>query len=112
MKKIIKTIALSLAICLLGSCFGPSTQELANEVEKGIQNWLVENETDLTVRSFTLMHVEGNKYSGIVTIADDEGDADDFKVEVIYDGENVSWEIPNFYQQLFMKGFFQGLMEE
>lgn len=112
MKKIIKTITLSLAICLLGSCFGPSTQELANEVEKAIQQWLIENETELTVSSFTLMHVEGNKYSGIVTIADEEGDSDDFKVEVIYDGENLSWEIPDFYKQLFMKGFLQGLMEE
>ena len=112
MKKLIQILTTVIIALCITSCFKLSTQELAKEIKQSIQEELTKNETDLTVTSINLVHESGNKYSGVATIEDETGDSDDFKVEVIYDGNNYQWEIPDFYQQLFMKGFIQGLMEE
>lgn len=112
MKKVINLLVITTLLFCVSCSLRMSSQELSEEVKKGINEYFATQEFDLKATSLSLIQEAGNNYSGIVTIVDDSGDSEQFDVKVVYDGENVKWEIPNFYQQLIMKGLLQGLMEE
>ena len=70
-----------------------STEELAKEVRISIQETLNEQgTTGISIKDFTLVHESGNKYSGILTTIED-GYEYKYTVNVIYDGNNMKWEI-------------------
>ena len=70
-----------------------STNELAEEVKVSMnENWEKEGITGIKIESFILTHKGGNEYSGILE-TNEEGEIFKYTVEVIYDGENMQWEI-------------------
>lgn len=70
-----------------------STNELAEEVKTSMQEtWKKEGVTGIKIESFLLTHKGGNEYSGILE-TNEEGEKFKYTVEVIYDGENMQWEI-------------------
>ncbi len=73
-----------------------------------LEEWVVESMTetfketsgleDAEILEFTLVHKGGNEYVGLLTINQRNIFTDDmmemkYEVEVIYDGENVKWQI-------------------
>ena len=91
-----------------------STEEIAKEVKLSISESLKENPltSSSIIKDFTLVHKGGNVYEGILDVEirnylmDEEtindSEASEFLkaltnqrlvVEVIYDGENLKWEI-------------------
>ena len=95
MKKIIKNLSKGVFIFMLffaTSC-SLSTNELAEEVKVSMnENWEKEGITGIKIESFILTHKGGNEYSGILE-TNEEGEIFKYTVEVIYDGENMQWEI-------------------
>ena len=72
-----------------------STNELAQEVENSIEEtWEKENITGISINDFTLTHKNENEYAGILETIED-GERYIYSVEVVYDGENMQWEIIN-----------------
>ena len=70
-----------------------STSELAEEVKISMQEtWKNEGISGIKIESFILTHKGGNEYSGILE-ANEEGEKFNYTVQVIYDGENMQWEI-------------------
>jgi hypothetical protein len=95
MNIIIKNLSKSLVILMLlfsTSC-SLSTNELAKEVEISMQEtWNNEGVAGIKIESFLLTHKGGNEYSGILE-TNEEGEKFKYTVQVIYDGENMQWEI-------------------
>ena len=95
MKKIIKNLSKGLFILMLffaTSC-SLSTNELAEEVKVSMnETWEKEGITGIKIESFFLTHKGGNECSGILE-ANEEGEKFKYTVKVIYDGENMQWEI-------------------
>lgn len=95
MKTILKTISLSFLMIIalsLSSC-RMSTNELAEKVKISMQEtWSKEDVTGIKIENFTLTHKGGNEYSGLLE-TDENGENFKYTVEVIYDGENMKWEI-------------------
>lgn len=96
-----KNILTGLTLLLLVSCsqitetFAKtlSTEELTTEVKKSIRETLdkkhLENQK---IKNLTLVHLSGNEYSGVLETTYWGIDHTN-SVEVIYDGENLKWEI-------------------
>ena len=95
MKTILKGLSTSLFIVVLlfiTSC-NLSTSELAEEVKASMEEtWDNEGLTGIKIESFMLTHKGGNEYSGILNTNED-GEKFTYSVDVIYDGENMQWEI-------------------
>ena len=95
MKKIIKNLSKGVFILMLffaTSC-SLSTNELAEEVKISInETWKNEGVTGIKIESFLLTHKGGNEYTGILETNED-GEKSKYNVQVIYDGENMQWEI-------------------
>ena len=95
MNIIIKNLSKSLVILMLlfsTSC-SLSTNDLAKEVQISIQEtWKNEGVEGVKIESFLLTHKGGNEYSGILE-TNEEGEKFKYTVQVIYDGENMQWEI-------------------
>ena len=95
MNIIIKNLIKSLVILMLlfsTSC-SLSTNDLAKEVQISIQEtWKNEGLEGVKIESFLLTHKGGNEYSGILE-TNEEGEKFKYTVQVIYDGENMQWEI-------------------
>jgi uncharacterized protein YcfL len=89
MKKLM--IIFALVAMLVTSC-RLSTDELANEVEKSMS----ENEqfisNSIKIKSLILTKKSGNEYNGILNTSEPNGEFT-YTVEVIYDGNNMTWEI-------------------
>jgi uncharacterized protein YcfL len=89
MKKLM--IIFALVAMLFTSC-RLSTDELANEVEKSMS----ENEqfisNSIKIKSLILTKKSGNEYNGILNTSEPNGEFT-YTVEVIYDGNNMTWEI-------------------
>ena len=93
MNIIIKSLAI-LMLLFSTSC-SLSTNELAKEVEISMQEtWENEDVSGIKIESFLLTHKGGNEYSGILE-TNEEGEKFKHTVQVIYDGENMQWEIIN-----------------
>ena len=70
-----------------------STNELAEEVKKSMQEtWKKEGVSGIKIESFLLTHKGGNEYSGILE-TNEKGEKFKYSVNVVYDGENMKWEI-------------------
>ena len=95
MKTILKGLSKSLFIVVLlfiTSC-NLSTSELAEEVKASMEEtWDNEGLIGIKIESFMLTHKGGNEYSGILNTNED-GEKFTYSVDVIYDGENMQWEI-------------------
>ena len=91
------------------SC-GLSTMELEEEIKQNMIEHFAENDADIELVSFGLVHKGGNEYKGLLelvipnTIGDLFNKAFDqntfkekievtYSVNVIYDGESYSWEV-------------------
>lgn len=51
-----------------------------------------DSETQIQIESLSLIHKDGNEYSGILETTED-GEKKTHSVQVIYDGETFQWEI-------------------
>jgi hypothetical protein len=95
MKKIIKNLSKGVFILMLffaTSC-SLSTNELAEEVKISMnETWKNEGVTGIKIESFHLTHKGGNEYTGLLETNEDGGKFK-YTVQVIYDGENMQWEI-------------------
>ena len=73
------------------------TEVLATEVEKEMNQELRTKselkEFGLRVKDLELVYEDGNKYSGMVTVVYKWRDIENNKVEVVYDGNRLLWEI-------------------
>jgi hypothetical protein len=77
---------------IISSC-SLSTDELAEEVKMSMEEtWEKEGITGMKIESFMLTHKGGNEYSGILETIED-GESFKYTVQVIYDGDNMNWEI-------------------
>jgi hypothetical protein len=77
---------------VISSC-SLSTDELAEEVKMSMEEtWEKEGITGMKIESFMLTHKGGNEYSGILETIED-GESFKYTVQVIYDGDNMNWEI-------------------
>jgi hypothetical protein len=56
------------------------------------ETWEKEGITGMKIESFMLTHKGGNEYSGILETIED-GESFKYTVQVIYDGDNMTWEI-------------------
>ena len=95
MKIIMKNLSKSLFILMLlfATACSLSTNELAEEVKISMQEtWKNEGVIGIKIESFLLTHKGGNEYSGILE-TNKEGEKSKYTVHVIYDGENMQWEI-------------------
>lgn len=87
---------LILFLFVIISCdFRPSTQELAETIEKDLIEVLG---ADVEFVEFNLIHKGGNEYLGMLEVLEPNavtGEKDEvkFDVEVLYDGETYRWEI-------------------
>lgn len=77
-------LALSLAACSL------STEDLATEVQKSMEEKF--KGEGIVIKSLILTKKGGNIYSGILETKEPNGEFT-YTVEVIYDGNNMQWEI-------------------
>lgn len=95
MKKILFAL---LVVSTLFSCNKLRTSELESEVRSAI----IDNfrdyglSSEIRVGSVDLVHVDGNKYSGIVELTYD-GDTYQHTLDVVCDGETFVWEIVDLY---------------
>lgn len=80
-------LAFTLTSCKL------STNELAQEVRYSMEEtWEKEGITGINITDFTLTHKRENEYAGILETLED-GERFSYSVQVVYDGENMQWEI-------------------
>ena len=87
-----------------------STEELTNEIKQNMIEHFAENDADIELVSFGLVHKGGNEYKGVIDliipnpVADLMNDWSEqdilkknievtYSVNVIYDGESYSWEV-------------------
>ncbi len=92
MEKIFKFFgAVLFASIFLVSC-KLSTDELAKEVEKNMSESQQFKENSIKIKSLILTNKSGNEYDGVLYTAEPNGEFT-YKVEVIYDGDNMTWEI-------------------
>ena len=111
MKKLILILLLVTTSCEMRM----STEELTQEVKQNMIEHFAENDdvTDIKLIDLKLVHKGGNEYKGLVDVIIENPVADIFNevieqdiakknvevtysVEVIYDGEGISWEIIDF----------------
>lgn len=88
--KKIKGIAIATLIALLVAGCSLSTEELAVEVQKSMEEKF--EPENINIESLILTEKGGNVYSGILETKEPNGEFT-YTVEVIYDGENMTWEI-------------------
>lgn len=95
MKKHLKKFWVSfflLSIIMASSC-RLSTNQLAEEVKKSMkETWKQQGITGVAIDNLTLTHKGGNEYSGLLETTEN-GEKGKYTVEVIYDGENMKWEL-------------------
>ena len=100
MKKTVSYLVMIALLFCVGCSMKLSTEELSTEIEKSINEALASKHKGLTVKSLTLIKASENNYSGVVTISNVQKDSSNYDIKVIYDGENMKWEIPNLYIKL------------
>ena len=105
-----KLLVLLLFIPLVFACDTLTTEELAQEIKQNMIEHFAENDADIELVSFGLVHKGGNEYKGVIDliipnpVADLMNDWSEqdilkknievtYSVNVIYDGESYSWEV-------------------
>ncbi len=80
------TLTLSFASCSL------ITENLEEETKNFVNENFANEGVDIIATDITLVHENGNKYSGQVTLLVD-GEEDNYDINVIYDGRSIIWKI-------------------
>jgi hypothetical protein len=89
-----RTPFLILALFLmLQSCTNGGIERLRKDVLKSIEEKLQSEGADIEIVSFTLTHVSGNEYVGVLETLEN-GTSYSYAVNVISDGNTFVWEIP------------------
>ena len=93
-KFLIITLSMIIISCSSALSTEDLTKELGPEIVQHICAEFDINESNVKMKQFSLVHEEGNKYSGIMNTEYD-GYSQTFDIEVIYDGENYTfqWEL-------------------
>ena len=79
------------ASIIITSC-SLSTNDLAKEVEKSMKESEQFKTNSITIQSLILTKKSGNEYNGILETTEPNGEFT-YSVEVIYDGNNMTWKI-------------------
>tara|TARA_B100001250_G_C19788912_1_gene785488 strand:- start:1359 stop:1574 length:216 start_codon:yes stop_codon:yes gene_type:complete len=69
-----------------------STSALQQEVQENIQQNYIQNGIPVTITDFSLTHIEGSMYTGVLYTTEPDGYYS-YGVDVIYDGESYVWEV-------------------
>ena len=88
----IKSILVSLAVTLSVVSCKLSTEDLTIEVQKSMEEKM--SSEGISIESLVLTKKGGNTYSGILETNEPNGRFT-YSVEVIYDGNNMQWEVVN-----------------
>ena len=80
-------------IVVISSCSSRGIEQLRNEVLKSIEDKIASEGGGMEIVSFTLTHVNGNEYVGVLETLEN-GEAFSYPVNVISDGKTFVWEIP------------------
>jgi IS5 family transposase len=80
----------SLALFVLLSACSISTDDLAKEVQASIQQKF--SGKGIQVKKLTLVHKGGNNYTGILVTNEYGVFEGRYSVDVVYDGNNYSWQ--------------------
>ena len=89
MKKL-KIFLATILIAIAAASCSLSTEDLATEVQKSMEVKFKPEEINIT--SFVLTKKGGNEYSGVLDTKEPNGEFT-YIVQVIYDGENMTWEV-------------------
>ena len=91
----------------------PDTEMLQNEVKKMMVEKMKERGQTLNITDLTLVHQDGNNYTGLATCTID-GEKMDLDVVVVYDGSNfqAEWAPTAEYQQKALEEGLQELFED
>ena len=92
MKKIIRFfVAIIFTSVVFTSC-GLSTNDLAKEVEKSMKESEQFKTNSIKINSLILTKKSGNEYTGVLKTSEPNGEFT-YSVEVVYDGNNMTWKI-------------------
>lgn len=92
MKKLLSILgALIITLTVVTSC-SMSTEELSNQVITSMKDNEQFKSNSIKIKSLILTKKAGNEYSGVLETKEPNGDFN-YTVEVIYDGENMTWKI-------------------
>ena len=92
-RKLITLMAFLICLTLFAGCNGRlSTEELTIEVKKSVEETYAQNELGIEITSLILTHKGANEYKGVLNTSEPGGDFV-YTIEVIYDGENMTWEV-------------------
>jgi hypothetical protein len=80
-----------IAAILITSC-GLSTDDLAKEVKKSMIESEQFKNNSIKIKSLILTKKSGNEYNGVLETSEPNGNFT-YTVEVIYDGNNMTWKI-------------------
>ncbi len=81
-------------IVFLVSCSSNGIEQLRSDVKKSIEDNIAAEGVGAEIVSFTLTHVDGNEYVGVLETLED-GEIFSYPVNVVADGKTFVWEIPN-----------------
>jgi len=85
-----RALLIAVVIALAGASCSVSSNDLAAEVQKSME--LKYKPEAITVKSLILTNKSGNVYSGVLETKEAEGEFT-YAVEVVYDGQNMTWQI-------------------
>jgi hypothetical protein len=88
--KHLKTILVSILLALSLAACSLSTEDLVTEVKKSMEEKF--KGKGITIKSLMLTKKGGNIYSGLLETKEPNGEFT-YTVEVIYDGNNMQWEV-------------------
>ncbi len=91
MKKTKLLFAVLFAVISLVSC-KLSTEDLTKEVKKSMTESKQFKENSIKINSLILTKKSGNEYDGVLQTTEPNGEFT-YKVAVVYDGNNMTWEI-------------------
>ncbi|GJQ31481.1 MAG: hypothetical protein HBSAPP04_03200 [Ignavibacteriaceae bacterium] len=90
-----RSLFLIFAAMLFSACdvtVTPSTEQLAEEAKKSMNESPEFKDKGITVKDFTLTPKEGNQYEGHLTTTEANGEFE-YKVDVVYEEGKLSWKI-------------------
>ncbi len=80
-------------IVVISSCSSRGIEQLRNDVLKSIEDKIASEGGGMEIVSFTLTHVNGNEYVGVLETLEN-GEDFSYPVNVISDGKTFVWEVP------------------
>lgn len=92
MKKLLTILgAVFITLTVITSC-SMSTEELSNQVITSMKENEQFKSNSIKIKSLVLTKKAGNEYSGVLETNEPNGNFT-YTIEVIYDGENMTWKI-------------------